>query len=265
MKYTKEQLLEIYQKEHVENKLKYSQIKQKYGIPRGTWDYHIRKMGKYKADTRTYRANDDFFDVIDSEIKAYLLGFLYADGYLASDGRIGIRLQIDDEEIIHLIKTYICPTSPIQYTNNQNFKRNPQITIRWKSDKMYKRLQELGFCVNKTQTDSDILLKIPEEFKHHFIRGYTDGDGHISAYFLENGRQRKINIAWSNGSSKILLDIMEYFKAYKSNFYNHTTWYLLSYDTQKEVYKIVKTLYENSNFYLKRKFDTYLKLKNYYN
>ena len=58
-------------------------------------------MGKYKADTRTYRANDDFFDVIDSEIKAYLLGFLYADGYLASDGRIGIRLQIDDEEIIH--------------------------------------------------------------------------------------------------------------------------------------------------------------------
>ena len=91
----------------------------------------------YSSDERIYRANDTFFDVINSEIKAYLLGFLYADGYLASDGRMGIRLKIDDIEIIKLIKQHICPENPIEYSNNQNFKRRPQCSIRWKSKNMY--------------------------------------------------------------------------------------------------------------------------------
>ena len=92
--------LKIYEEEHIKNGLSYSQIRKKYNIPRGTWDYHIRlKLGK-SADRRKFRCNDNFFDVIDSEIKAYLLGVLYADGYIANDGRIGILLNIKDKELI---------------------------------------------------------------------------------------------------------------------------------------------------------------------
>lgn len=116
---------EIYQKEHIENGLTYSQIREKYNIERGTWDYYVRKKFGLKNDRRKHRANDSFFTSIDTEEKAYLLGFLYADGYLASDGRMGCRLTIDDIEIIHLIKKYIALNSPIEYTNNQNIKRRP--------------------------------------------------------------------------------------------------------------------------------------------
>ena len=79
MKYSEEQLLEIYQEECINSGMSYSQVREKYGIPRGTWDYYIRKKFQKKADKRQYKPNDTFFDTIDSEIKAYLLGFLYAD------------------------------------------------------------------------------------------------------------------------------------------------------------------------------------------
>ena len=215
MKYTKEQLLEIYEKECIQNKLRYSEVKKKYNIPRGTLDYWIRQKYNKTADKRLYKANDDFFDSIDSEIKAYLLGFLYADGYLANDGRMGIRLKIDDCEIIKLIQHYICPNNPIEYTNNQNFKRKPQCSIRWKSKQMYNRLKELGFCIDKTHTESDIFKYIPEDMKFHFIRGFFDGDGHISNYHLDNGTKRKISLCFCNGTVKIFEDIKEYLKDYK--------------------------------------------------
>ena len=252
MKFTKEQLQKLYLKEHLENRLSYKEIREKYNIPRGTWDYYIRKKLGYSSDERIYRANDTFFDVINSEIKAYLLGFLYADGYLASDGRMGIRLKIDDIEIIKLIKQYICPENPIEYSNNQNFKRRPQCSIRWKSKNMYNRLLNLGFCVDKTHTNSDIFKHIPINMKSHFIRGFTDGDGHISNYNLETSH-RKISISWSNGTASIFNDIIDYYKEYKFKLYNKNTYYVCSIDCVKDACMFTKLLYENSNYFLTRK------------
>jgi transposase len=52
---------EIYQKEHLENGLTYSQIREKYNIPRGTWDYWVRQKLNLRSDKRKHRANDTFF------------------------------------------------------------------------------------------------------------------------------------------------------------------------------------------------------------
>lgn len=55
-------------------------------------------MGK-----RKYILNQNFFDDIDTEEKAYWLGFLYADGYNNEKRKeVKIRLAIKDEE--HLLK-----------------------------------------------------------------------------------------------------------------------------------------------------------------
>lgn len=251
--FTKEKLEQIYETECIQNKLKYSEVKKKYNIPRGTWDYWIRKKLGKKADLRMYKANDDFFDNIDTEVKAYLLGFLYADGHIASDGRIGILLQEDDVEIEELIQKYICPQSPIKHLNYQNFKRKPQCLLRWKSRRMYERLQELGFCVDKTHTDSDIFKYIPDEMKRHFLRGYTDGDGSIQAYRLDNGTHRKIGIVWCNGSREILEDIMKWLPKYTWHLYNKDTYFVLGDYAQTEASEIIQFLYEDANFFLSRK------------
>jgi len=264
MKYTKEQLLEIYQKECITNKMRYKEVREKYGIPRGTWDYWIRKRGGNCADKRFHRPNDDFFDSIDSEIKAYLLGYLYADGYIASDGRIGIRLQEDDVEILEMIQKYICPNNPIESSNNQNFKRKPQNSIRWKSLHMYNKLKEFGFCIDKTHTDSNIFQLVPDNMKIHFLRGYTDGDGNLQVYRLDNGTHRKISICWCNGCSKILKDIKEWLPNYSWHLYDNKTFYTLGCYNHNEAYEIISLLYKDANFFLTRKMNQYKMLFNFY-
>lgn len=244
----------IYEIEHIQNGLSYKQIREKYQIPRGTWDYYVRQKLNLNADLRKYRANDTFFDVIDSEEKAYLLGFLYADGYLASDGRMGCRLKIDDIEIIKLIQKYICPNSPIEYSNNQNFKRKPQCSIRWKSEQMYQRLLNLDFCVDKTHTDSKVFQYIPESFKKDFIRGFLDGDGCLVCSSNKDSNWRKISVCWTNGTSEVLKGIFNYFKDIEGGIIrDHSTYFTLRYDRIKSVQKIVKHIYKNANLFLSRK------------
>lgn len=264
MKFTKEQLKQIYETECLNNNLRYSEVKKKYNIPRGTWDYWVRTKFEKVADRRVHRPNDHFFDTIDSEIKAYLLGYLYADGYLASDGRIGIRLQEDDIEILEMIQKYICPSNPIESSNNQNFKRKPQHSLRWKSTIMYKRLEELGFCIDKTHTDSNIFQLIPEEMKKHFLRGYTDGDGCVRAYKLDCGKDRKIEINWSNGSKQILEDIRNWIPQYNWHLYSNSTYYVLGCYTYCDAYKIIELLYKGANFFLNRKMNNANKIFEFY-
>lgn len=252
---------EIYEEEHLKNGLSYIKIREKYNIPRGTWNYYVRYKLKLSCDKRNYRVNDNFFDIIDSEIKGYLLGFLYADGYLASDGRIGIRLNIKDEEIIKLIQKYICPENPIEYTNNQNIKRDPQISIRFKSKKIYNRLKELGFVVDKTHTETNIFNLIPEELKLSFIRGFTDGDGSINCNKEKKSNYYKKSLSYSNGTRQILDDINNYFGNI-GKIYDYNTWFVLRYDKVKPVIEIINKIYSNSNYYLERKFKIVEKINN---
>lgn len=244
----------IYDLEHIQNGLSYKEIREKYNISRGTWDYYVRVKLNKSCDSRKFRANDDFFDKIDSEIKAYLLGFLYADGYLASDGRVGIRLNQKDKEIIELIKEHICPNNPIEFSNSQNFKRDPQVSIRFNSKRIYERLLELGFFVEKTNLNSNIFNNIPDLFKLDFIRGFTDGDGCLGFYKNKTYNTYKVSLAYSNGSSQILNDINNYFGlTYGGIIKDKTTWFTLRFDKKKESSDIIYQLYSNSNFHLNRK------------
>lgn len=256
---------EIYQKEHIENELTYSQIREKYNIPRGTWDYWVRKKFRLRNDHRKYRANDTFFSNIDTEIKAYLLGFLYADGYITNDGRIGCRLTADDDEIIKLIQKYIAVESPIRYTNYQNIKRRPQVVICWKSKQMYKDLLKLGFHTDKTHINSNIFSFIPENLKLAFIRGYCDGDGSIRFTKHPEGWYR-CSVIFCNGCPKILEDVKEFFE----NSYNicgkiqHVkNFYRLVYEKVLDAAKISYLLYNNANFYLTRKYNSAKEMINY--
>ena len=258
----------IYLEEHVKNGLTYSQIREKYNIPRGSWDYHVRKTLGYKNDKRKFRANDDFFDVIDSEIKAYLLGFLYADGYISSDGRIGVLLNEKDVEIINLIHDFIAPNSQIKHINYQNFKRDPQVKIRFKSEQIYKRLQYFGFTTDKTHTNCEILSKIPEEYKRHFIRGYCDGDGSVrfQKNYSKDGSTywASTSITFCNGVPKILEEIRDYF-GFDVNIKEYKNYYILPYYKKEFIKPICKILYTNCTFFLKRKHENAINNINYCN
>lgn len=92
----KKEILEKYETETS------SKLCKQYNVPRGMitklwWDNNLSGKRKW-----TYPFNEDYFEEIDSEEKAYWLGFLMADGnvYKPKNGRqglISISLQRGDE------------------------------------------------------------------------------------------------------------------------------------------------------------------------
>ena len=80
----------------------------------------LRRHG-YKAKSqselkRKYNIDETFFDVIDTEEKAYFLGFLYADGYNNTDrNSVALSLNEDDKEILEKFNNLLQSNKPLQY------------------------------------------------------------------------------------------------------------------------------------------------------
>lgn len=136
---------------------------------------------------RTYTYNTDYFKQIDSEEKAYWLGFIAADGYLNKRGNtVGICLDVSDTS--HLEKFKIS----IEYTGNifirkSQFSKEHKITeksvIEIYSGELSKDIEKYGLDCNKSHSLSTI-NNISKELIHHFIRGVFDGDG---CFFFSKG------------------------------------------------------------------------------
>ena len=121
--------------------------------------------------------NRYIFQVIDTEEKAYWLGFLYADGSVGStDNRIELGLAEKDLKHVEKFKNFIGLNNKISYRLNSKSYRYSF------KDKVFKDILIQQGCVPK----KSLILKFPTENQvpdyliRHFIRGYFDGDGHFS-------------------------------------------------------------------------------------
>lgn len=138
---------------------------------------------------RKYNVNDDFFRVIDSEQKAYLLGFFLADGTYGLGARctesyrFSVHLQEKDVDVINWFREFIVPTKdPVYkppYTDKRGTNHKGSYTISWTSSMMNRDLELYNITPRKTYDTSFQFPfeKIPKEFLWDFIRGFFDGDG----------------------------------------------------------------------------------------
>ena len=120
--------------------------------------------------------NESIFDNIDSEEKAYWLGFIYADGYISSrDNTFELSLALKDKE--HLDKFNVF----MQHENN-NIKMD-SFRCRWSvvNKHLWETLNNYGCTPRKSLTLKfpDISIFSSKSLVRHFIRGYIDGDGSI--------------------------------------------------------------------------------------
>lgn len=146
-------------------------------------------MGLKKENRLTYSIDDTFFEKIDSEEKAYWLGFLYADGAIVerfNSSRTRLKsltlevgLSKNDRDHLEKFKKAISFEGIIK---DKQVTLNGQVisTIRLVvyNTKMCRDLIKLGCTPRKSLSlrfpTSDI---VPDEFVRDFIRGYFDGDG----------------------------------------------------------------------------------------
>jgi len=129
----------------------------------------LRPQGNYK-----YTHNDKVFDDIDTEEKAYWLGFLYADG--AVNGKrpcVALGLAVRDLEHLKKFRDLISP-------DQANIPRDKvdQVKLTIYNKHFYEKLIMHG-CIPQKTFKLRFPTTVPDTLISHFIRGYFDGDGHV--------------------------------------------------------------------------------------
>ena len=142
----------------------------------------------FKDIMTKYTFDHSFFESIDTEAKAYFLGFMLADGHVG-EREVIIQLHSKDrhiiEEFVQCINGNNVISEKINKSNFNNIKKQAMSSrLNLRSDKMISDLNALGFCRDKTY--NTIVPKISEHLERHFWRGVMDGDGHISFYTTNN-------------------------------------------------------------------------------
>ena len=222
-----------------------------------------------------YTCDYHYFDKIDTEEKAYWLGFLTADGWInrskkTNSGVTGIELQYGDIE--HLRKF------------NKSINGNYQITDRWKrcaistkdpnkkyhvciirifSITMYETLCKLGFSNNKSY--DFCMPELQKDLIRHYIRGYFDGDGGLCF------TNKSFHVDFTTASQALKDDIIETLKSQNFNILEvnyindfDTMMYRINMRYKQDKINFLDWIYKDCSICLDRKYKKYLKVKKHY-
>lgn len=218
-----------------------------------------------------YKINHFFFSDIDSEIKAYLLGFYLGDGCVTNRGKRGCEFKVSvseiDMEIMNYLTTFICkkqlsyPPKQILEQNNKTYYCKQKIVFGINSKQIVEDLTNFGYGPRKTYLKKS-LPKIDESLIRHFIRGYFDADGTCVANLsIDRGNQwglsAKRTFRIVSYDKNILDEIQILFKNNNivTNIYpsNTRNVHNIATGNLENINKLYNYLYDNANFYLIRK------------
>lgn len=243
------------------------QIAQKYNCCQGVVSKILRRCGAEMRTSsqynRKYYFNDHYFDNIDTHNKAYILGFLYADGCNHSSRRtVSLKLQERDKEILERINKEIENEKPLVFVDlkqqNNNWQNAYEITLcsRYLSDV----LADKGVVPRKS-----LVITYPEwldrDLFPDFIRGYIDGDGCISKDIHHTGVYITGTQSFCESLGKIFEDTLG-ITSYHINIpsrakENDTTTRVIQINGLSDVKKLLDWIYKDAELYLQRKYDIY--------
>lgn len=227
----------------------------------------------YKNGTSNREIRHNFFSSIETEIQAYLLGIIASDGSINLE-RHTIILHINevDKELFDLFKiispnayTQKCKgTESMATVRGRTVKNKGSIRLAISSKILIEDLYKLGIEQNKTYKGMFIPKQIPENLINHFIRGYFDGDGCITYSIRKpNPKNREVNYRVTgrfeicSKLSNILIDFQRYLSSTNISYIKRDSMYNLNTCSRNTIKQIYHYLYDNSSFYLSRKFNKF--------
>jgi DNA-binding transcriptional regulator WhiA len=226
----------------------------------------IRKHGGIIRDprltARKYSCIENIFENIDSDEKAYWLGFIVADGSISEKrNTLKITLSAKDENHIMRFKNFINATHKIfKYKTRDKFNTQKDsyfVEMTICSPKLIYDLNQLGVFSNKTFTVKTPILH--KRWLLAFYRGLLDGDGWVSISHRSSETFNFISLEMGIcGNKHIIEDFSNFLKSH--NISNNIT-------KDKNIYRVrlstnysamfLEIIYEDASICLQRKFDNY--------
>ena len=232
-------------------------LSKKYGINDRTISNWLKGHNVSIKHTGGYisKANQEYFKIIDTPHKAYLLGFITADGAVIGQkdcppSSCAIEVEESDKDVILFAKTEINPEATI---TSCHYGKKHNVRISFSGVMLCKYLQPYGIVKNKSKTIACVPKDlIPKELLRFYFRGLIDGDGCI-------GKAGQISIY--SGSEKFIQSVQDILcnelGVSKLKIY-HGTSYFVSWSRKEDRQKFYDYLYGDvldSTFYYKRKYD----------
>lgn len=228
--------------------------------------------------SRVYPINEHYFDVIDTEEKAYFFGLLFADGNITGENVISISLQEEDGYLLYMLNENIQPAKPLlyhEYSKPENNLKN-QYSVSYHSFNMYNVLNSYGLVPRKSLVKKfpDIISNATETIIKHFIRGYFDGNGSI---VIKKINKDNINFSISINSTKEMCETIKLFMLkycydndlsinIKINLHSKDESinnYVLIITSKYSIYIFLKWIYTDAATKMYRKYNKYLILCKY--
>lgn len=225
----------------------------------------------YSAGKRKYTLDEHYFDNIDTPNKAYILGFLYADGWNNVDKNvIQLSLQECDKEILDKISKELKSNKPLQYIHYEyGFEKyglhmQNQYRLLVSSYILSQALASHGCIKNKS-----LILEFPHNLEKnlysHFLRGYYDGDGSLCKTARNDGKDDNYTFSLVS-TNNFLVDaqkcIIENAGVPGGSItipsHDNGITRVLAMCGKVQTKSVMDWLYKDAELYLERKYDRYL-------
>jgi hypothetical protein len=225
----------------------------------------IIKNGGIELTNRRYRVNHDYFNTVDTQEKAYWLGFLYADGYIRerkTGDSLEMKLAIKDKKHLELFRESIGSNHKItDGFNSVKYKdkisKSHMSSLAIYSKQLVESIKKQGIHSRKTFTIEK--PNIDKNLMNHFIRGYFDGDGSFSF----NPTKYIIKTQIVSASDEFKRFIIEELRNnnIKINLYSGIK---LQIQNKMDNDRFYNYIYSNAKIYLKRKKEKYEEFRRHY-
>lgn len=222
------------------------------------------QIRKQEETSKRYPLNEHYFDNIDTPNKAYILGFIYADGNVDDKSLFQISLQERDLHILESMKReFGCPDRPLIFDarskKNENHKNMFMLSI--KNKEFRNGLVKHGVIPRKTHEIKypDFL---PASLDKHFIRGLLDGDGCIHGTEVNNKQNSNVDIIGTRELCVAIADILNNELSIHCSIVDvhnkDTNTYRVTISGRLQCVKFLDWLYVDADMFLYRKYETYL-------
>lgn len=197
--------------------------------------------------------NEDYFEKIDANDKAYFLGFMLTDGNVSlNENIIRLSLSSKDEEILNVFKEKTGSANKICVREDE---KHSERTFQLRSKKWKNDLAKYGVVPQKTSISEMPILST--NMMPHLIRGMIDGDGWISF------KSHQIGFC---GNEKTVTQLKEYLVK-TLNVYDVSVirasknLWQVTWASKRDIEKIGNYIYQNKdNCFLTRKYNNFLQI-----
>ncbi|MEV5552416.1 hypothetical protein AB0L44_02065 [Nonomuraea wenchangensis] len=227
------------------------EIGEAFGVTSQTIRYWRRIHGipaRARLGNIKYSTNRAYFSRIDTPEKAYILGFIVADGSVHKNGKsVTVAVKEEDAPLLLDIAKHVECNASLHRKTGRGFGNIPRTTLALHicGKRIVSDLAILGVKSNKSVNAT--YPTIPERLERHLIRGLFDGDGYVG--------KRQFSIVGTEALIHGVVEAVEYHTGCKLSLQWKND-HLYAVGSRRDQ-PAIKWMYSNASIGLTRKIQAY--------